>query len=256
LYPTPDHLTLRPLIQGFQRPVLRRGDLRRADYAQAQRDLVFAHARVTETGGAPRIGGVAAERHPVGFGNLGCLVFMDESAESVATVDGRSSCVRLGWVAAVRRKKVERAVWPVLVVVATVDAEHLLEVPAPEDKDPVEAVGAERAYPTFGVGIRVRRLDRSADHLDALGAEDLVEGVRELRVAVVHEEPKGVVVAELHDEVARLLCHPTLVGVRGRGDVLDPTRRKRDEEQHVDPLQERGFDRKEVAGEHACRLRA
>jgi hypothetical protein len=40
---------------------------------------------------------------PVGFGNSGGLVFMDESAESVATVDGRSSCVRLRWVAAVRR---------------------------------------------------------------------------------------------------------------------------------------------------------
>jgi hypothetical protein len=39
----------------------------------------------------------------VGFGNSGGLVFMDESAESVATVDGRSSCGRLRWVAAVRR---------------------------------------------------------------------------------------------------------------------------------------------------------
>jgi hypothetical protein len=53
---------------------------------------------------------------------------------------------------------VERAVRPVLVVVAAVDAEDVLEVAASEDEDPVEAVGAERAYPAFGVGVRVRRL--------------------------------------------------------------------------------------------------
>src|SRR5262249_53925139 len=139
-------------------------------------------------------------------------VFMDEAAESVATVDGRRSCVRLRWVAAVRWEKVERAVRPVLVVVAAIDAEDVIEVAPAEDEDAVEAVGAERADPAFGVGARVRRLDRRADHLDALAAEDLVEGVRELRVAVVHEEPKGVLVAELHDEVARLLRHPAPSG--------------------------------------------
>jgi hypothetical protein len=31
----------------------------------------------------------------------------------------------------------------------------------------------------------------------------------------VHEEPKRLLVAELHDNVARLLCHPAPVGVRG-----------------------------------------
>jgi hypothetical protein len=36
---------------------------------------------------------------------------------------------------------------------------------------------------------------------DALGAEDLVEGVAELRVVVVDEEPEGVLIAEFYDEV-------------------------------------------------------
>jgi uncharacterized membrane protein YdfJ with MMPL/SSD domain len=36
-------------------------------------------------------------------------------------------------------------VWPVLVVVAAVDAEHVLEMPAAEDEDPVEAI--------FGVAV-------------------------------------------------------------------------------------------------------
>ena len=83
---------------------------------------------------------------------------------------------------------------PVLVVVAAVDAEHVLEVAAAEDEDPVEAVGANRAHPALGEGVRVRRLNRRADHLDALGAEDLVEGVAELRVAIMDEEPERLLV--------------------------------------------------------------
>jgi hypothetical protein len=33
-------------------------------------------------------------------------------------------------------------------------------------------------------------VDRRADHLDAFGAEDLIEGVAELRIAVVDEKPE------------------------------------------------------------------
>jgi hypothetical protein len=141
-------------------------------------------------------------------------------------------------------------------LMAAVDAEDVLEVAAAEDEDAVETVGAERSYPAFGVGICVRRPDRCSDHFYALGAEDLVEGVREFRVAVVYEESEGVLIAELHDEVARLLGCPAPVGIRGGGDVLDPSRRERDEEQHVDPLKKRGLDGEEVAGKHARRMRA
>jgi hypothetical protein len=48
---------------------------------------------------------------------------------------------------------VERAVWPVFVVVAAVDAEDVLEVAAAEDEGPVEAVSADRAHPTFGMSV-------------------------------------------------------------------------------------------------------
>ena len=119
--------------------------------------------------------------------------------------------------------------WPVLVVVPAVDAEHVLEMAAAEDQDPVEAVGASRAHPALGEGVRVRGLDRCAKHLDALRPEDLVEGVAELRVAIVDQEPDGVLVAELHNEVARLLGDPASVRVRGAGDVLDSPGRERDE---------------------------
>jgi hypothetical protein len=48
---------------------------------------------------------------------------------------------------------VERAVWPVFVVVAAVDAEDVLEVAAAEHEGPVEAVSADRAHPTFRMSV-------------------------------------------------------------------------------------------------------
>ena len=82
------------------------------------------------------------------------------------------------------------------------------------DVGPVGAFSTGGADPAFGEGVRVRRLDRRADHLDALGAEDLVEGVAELRVAIVHKQQERVLFAELHDEVARLLCDPASIRIR------------------------------------------
>jgi hypothetical protein len=102
-------------------------------------------------------------------------------------------------------------VWPVLVVVAAVDAEQVLEAVA-EDQDPIEAVGANRAYPTLGEGVCVRRLDRRADHLDAFRPEDLLEGAAELRVAIMDEEPERLLIVQLHGEVACLLGDPASSG--------------------------------------------
>jgi hypothetical protein len=125
-----------------------------------------------------------------------------------------------------------------------------------EDEDPVEAVSANRAHPALGEGVCVRRLDQCADHLDALASEDLIEGAAEIRVAIKDEEPKRVLVTELHDEVTRLLCDPAPVRARTAGDVLDPPLRERDEEEDIDPLKEDGVDRQKVAGKRARRLRS
>jgi hypothetical protein len=75
-------------------------------------------------------------------------------------------------------------VWPVLVVMAAVDAEDVLEVAAAEDEDPVEAVGAERSSPAFGVGVRVRRLDRCPDHSSP-------SRMKRLRACWVTQRPSG-----------------------------------------------------------------
>lgn len=129
--------------------------------------------------------------------------------------------------------------WPVLVVVAAVDVEHVPEVAATNDEDLVEAVGADCAYPTLSEGVCVRRLDRRADHPDAFRSKDLVEGAAELRVAIMNEEPETLLVVELHSEVARLLGDPAPVRVRAAGDVLDPACRERDEEEDIEIAAER-----------------
>jgi hypothetical protein len=151
---------------------------------------------------------------------------------------------------------VQSAVRPVFVVVLAVDAEHVLEVAAAEYEDSVETISAECANAAFGVSVRVRCLDGRADHSDAFSPEHFVECVAELRVAVVDEKAERLLVVEPHDQVARLLGDPAAVRIRRAGDVLDPSRCERDKEQDVDPLQERGLDGEEVAGEHARRLRS
>ena len=61
--------------------------------------------------------------------------------------------------------------WSVFVVVTAIDAEYVLELAAAEDEDPVEAVGAGGVDAELGEGVCIWRLDRGADHFDALGRE-------------------------------------------------------------------------------------
>ena len=95
------------------------------------------------------------------------------------------------WVLVGRLER-ERAVRPVLVVVGGVEAECVLEVAVVDDQDPVEALAAEGADPTLGIGVRVWGADRRADDPDALAAEDFIEGVTEFAVAVVKQKAETV----------------------------------------------------------------
>jgi hypothetical protein len=117
------------------------------------------------------------------------FVFVEQAAEEVAPSDlerinGR--CRRkIGFAVAIRRAQVERSVGTLLVEMANVAAEDVLELAATEDQKPVEALPAHAADPAFGVGIRVGRLDRRSDDLDAFAAEDRVEGAAVLPISVV-----------------------------------------------------------------------
>jgi hypothetical protein len=101
----------------------------------------------------------------------------------------------------VGRLERERAVRPVSVGVGGVEADHVLEVAAVDDQDPVQALAAEGAEPTLGVGVRVWGSDGRADDLHVLAAKDLIESVTEFAVAVVEQEPEGLLpVGEEHQQ--------------------------------------------------------
>jgi hypothetical protein len=64
------------------------------------------------------------------------------------------------------------------------DAEHMLEVAAVHDQEPVETFAADGADEAFSDRVRLRRLYRRLDDLDSVACEDGVEAARELAVAV------------------------------------------------------------------------
>jgi hypothetical protein len=95
--------------------------------------------------------------------------------------------------------QLERAVGPLSVVVPDVDAEDVLELATADDQQPVEAFAADGADPAFHVCVRVWCPDGCADDLDRLAPEERVEGVRELRVVIVDQEPDlPIAVVEMH----------------------------------------------------------
>ncbi len=77
--------------------------------------------------------GADGTHEPVGFANSGGLVFVDESAEQIAAAKVGRRCQRRR-VAPVRWEQLQRAVGPVLVVMAPVGAEHMFEMAAAEDE--------------------------------------------------------------------------------------------------------------------------
>ena len=78
-----------------------------------------------------------------------------------------------------RGTKCECPMRPVLVVMAGVDAEYVLELAAAEDEQPVEALASDAADPALGVGVRVRCLDRRADDGDPFALEDEIAAAAE-----------------------------------------------------------------------------
>jgi hypothetical protein len=78
---------------------------------------------------------------------------------------------------------------PVHVVVIDKLVEHVLEVAAAQDQEPVEAFSADSADEALGV--RLRCTHRGLDDLDALAREAGVEVAGELAVAVADQEAKA-----------------------------------------------------------------
>ena len=156
-------------------------------------------------------------------GLRGELVFVEQSAEAVATLQSMErNRFAARYLLADRRRLCrdwwplsERAMRPVPVVVLRVDANDALEVAAADDQQPVEALPPQTADRALGLCSRLRRPHRRLDHRDALGAEDLVEVARELAVAVTDQEAGAhSFIVESQQQVTRLLAHPSTVRIR------------------------------------------
>jgi hypothetical protein len=138
---------------------------------------------------------------------------VDESAEDVTSPNGSHAAVDGMWV---RRGELKAAVGTSPVVVADVLGEDPFQLASGEHEQVIEAVFSDRAHPSFGVGIRSWRSDRSPDGLGADRGEDVVEAGGELGVAVTDEEPHSSPgVLEVTSEVAGDLGDPHVVGIGG-----------------------------------------
>jgi hypothetical protein len=130
--------------------------------------------------------------------------------------------------------EVEHPVRPPAAVLADVDAEDLLELAAADDQQPVEALTAEASNPALDVRVRVRRPEGRPDDPDASAIKDPFERCRELAVAVVDQEPHlEAAIVEFHQQVVRLLQHPSGTWVGRAREVLDAAVANREEDEDV-----------------------
>jgi hypothetical protein len=141
------------------------------------------------------------------------------------------------------------------VVVGHIGGEHLIEVTAAENHQPVETLASNGANEPLRVGVGLRRPDWCSNDLDPFAADDLVEGGAELAVAVVNQEPRPFEDTR-EAEVARLLGDSAAGRVRRAAGEVDAAAPKLDEEEHVVAAERERLDGEEVTRERARRLLA
>src|SRR5512132_3895658 len=177
-------------------------------------------------------------------------VLMEETAEPIAAANLTSLTLADdvqtgGWT---RRLQPKRPVRTMTVVVVDIDPEHTLQVPSPDDQQPVKALGPDRPYPSLRQGVRVGRLYRRDQHLGAVRAEHVIEARGELRVAVAeHKAQSSPSLVEYQEQVPGLLGDPGAIRVGRHPGQVDPPGVQFDEEQHIQPPQPDGVDGEEVA---------
>jgi hypothetical protein len=192
--------------------------------------------------------------HPASSGDKSVLV---EQTEDDAPPAKLPRCGITGWWRCLRCERgllTKRPVRPVSVVVGHVLDWGALEMSATEDHHPTEARTTHRADRPFGHGVGSRCPHRGVGDADAAGLEGLAEARGEPDGSVTNEEPDGTgPILQCHGRTSRLSNYPGPDRVSGDPGHLDPGGVELDEDQHVEPLQQHGVDREEVAGQHGGR---
>jgi hypothetical protein len=141
-------------------------------------------------------------------------------------------------------------VGPGLVVVAHELAQHSFQVTPTEDQHVVEQLAACGAHPPLREGVGTRGPKGQVDDLDALTAEDLIEGAGELGVPVAEQEPGGKLpIPQPRCQVPSLLDDPLAGRVVGAAGEVNTAAADLDEEEDVEPGQPDGVDGEEVGGQ-------
>jgi hypothetical protein len=117
------------------------------------------------------------------------------------------------------------------------------------DQHPIGALGAYAANKPFCIAVRSGCSGRDLDHVDALGAEDCIEGISELGIPIADEEAeRGGLVAKVYQQGAGGLGGPGSGRVRGHPEEMDPSGAHFHDEQDVEAAQPDGVEGEEVGG--------
>jgi hypothetical protein len=111
-------------------------------------------------------------RLPVGYEIRSCSssILMEEAAEPVASVHQGSVilCAKRQTGRWIWRLQSERPVRPMPVVMIDIDPQYSFQVTWPNDEQPIQAPGADRANPPLRERVRIGCLHRSTQHLGVL----------------------------------------------------------------------------------------
>ena len=151
---------------------------------------------------------------------------------------------------ALRSQELGSAVRPFRVVVIDVLLEHALQMAPATNDQPVQALATGAPHPALGVGVGLRSLQMSADHLQAIASQHLLESERELLVVVAdHKLGWGAALLEFPRKVSRLLADPLLVRVLGHPEPQDAPRRELHKEKDMEASEVPGFHREVARGQ-------
>jgi hypothetical protein len=150
---------------------------------------------------------------------------------------------------------VQCAVRAMVVKVHHILSQHCHETAAVDDQYPVEQLAAYGADPSFGDRVRPGCSHGCAQDADAPAGEHSIEHTGELAVAIPDQERElSRAIAEVHQEVLRLLGDPGAVRVRRDAQEVHAAGGVLHDEQHVKLVEQQCNDAEEVGGENAVGL--
>jgi hypothetical protein len=100
---------------------------------------------------------------------------MNHTTKSITTLDASAAPCRYCFRSRLRRREVQGPVGPMAVVVIREDAQHVLEMVAVEDQEPIETLRTNGPHEPLRDPVGLRGAKRRANDLDPVTPEHLVK---------------------------------------------------------------------------------